>query len=74
MVVIFRNYTIFHKFDADIGWTFTHFSNGVSRVPDMGINLLIPSVFAGINIRAYDFSVADYIEWNIGYRIKWKKK
>jgi len=40
----------------------------------MGINLLIPSVFAGINIRAYDFSVADYIEWNIGYRIKWKKK
>ena len=30
------------------------------------------NVFAGINVRAYDFSVADYIEWNIGYRIKWQ--
>ncbi len=29
------------------------------------------NVFAGINVRAYDFSIADYIEWNIGYRIKW---
>ncbi len=31
------------------------------------------NVFAGINVRAYDFSVADYIEWNIGYRIKWTR-
>ena len=29
-------------------------------------------VFAGINVRAYDFSIADYIEWNIGYRIQWR--
>ncbi len=28
-------------------------------------------LFAGINVRAYDFSIADYIEWNIGYRIEW---
>ncbi len=32
-----------------------------------------PHVFAGINVRAYDFSIADYIEWNFGYRIKWRK-
>jgi hypothetical protein len=29
--------------------------------------------FAGVTVRAYDFHVADYIEWNIGYLIKWKK-
>ena len=28
--------------------------------------------FAGINIRATNFSVADYIEWAVGYRIKWR--
>jgi hypothetical protein len=27
----------------------------------------------GINIRAINFSVADFIEWNIGYRLKWQK-
>ena len=27
----------------------------------------------GINIRAYNFSKADFIEWVIGYRIKWQK-
>jgi len=27
----------------------------------------------GINIRAVNFSKADFIEWNIGYRIKWQK-
>jgi hypothetical protein len=34
---------------------------------------IFENVFAGINVRAYDFSIADYIEWNIGYRIKWQK-
>ncbi len=29
------------------------------------------NVFVGINVRAYDFSIADYIEWNIGYRVIW---
>jgi hypothetical protein len=29
--------------------------------------------FAGVTIRAYDFQVADYIEWNIGYRLRWYK-
>ena len=27
----------------------------------------------GINIRAINFSQADFIEWNIGYRLKWQK-
>jgi hypothetical protein len=31
------------------------------------------NLIVGINIRAYDFSKADFIEWNIGYRIKWQK-
>jgi len=26
-------------------------------------------IFSGLNIRFYDFSKADYIEWNVGYRI-----
>lgn len=30
------------------------------------------NVFAGINVRAYNFSIADYIEWNVGYRLNWK--
>ena len=34
---------------------------------------IFENVFTGINVRAYDFSIADYIEWNIGYRIKWQK-
>jgi hypothetical protein len=33
---------------------------------------IFKDTFVGINVRAYDFSIADYIEWNIGYRIKWK--
>ncbi|MAE08380.1 MAG: hypothetical protein CL661_06425 [Bacteroidetes bacterium] len=33
---------------------------------------ILNNVFAGINVRAYNFSIADYIEWNIGYRIMWK--
>ncbi len=33
---------------------------------------IFDNIFAGINIRAYDFSIADYIEWNVGYRIEWK--
>ncbi len=32
----------------------------------------IKNVFLGINIRAYNFHIADYVEWNMGYRIKWK--
>lgn len=27
----------------------------------------------GVNIRAFNFSKADFIEWNIGYRIHWQK-
>lgn len=27
----------------------------------------------GVNIRAINFSKADFIEWNIGYRIRWQK-
>lgn len=28
--------------------------------------------FAGITLRDYKFHVSDFVEWNIGYRIKWK--
>ena len=30
------------------------------------------NLFAGVSILAHNFSVADYIEWNVGYRIKWQ--
>jgi lipid A 3-O-deacylase PagL len=30
------------------------------------------NLFAGITLRSYSFSAADFIEWNIGYRVKWK--
>jgi len=28
--------------------------------------------FAGITLRDYNFKTSDFIEWNIGYRIKWR--
>ncbi|OIP01000.1 MAG: hypothetical protein AUJ98_05515 [Bacteroidetes bacterium CG2_30_33_31] len=31
------------------------------------------NIFMGLNLRAYDFHVSDFIEWNVGYRILWKK-
>ncbi|MCF6182431.1 acyloxyacyl hydrolase [Lutibacter sp.] len=31
------------------------------------------NLFAGITLRDYNFHVSDFIEWNIGYRIKWRK-
>lgn len=33
---------------------------------------IFDNVFVGINVRAYNFSVADYIEWNVGYRVNWR--
>lgn len=33
----------------------------------------IKNMYAGVNIHAYNFKVADYVEWNIGYRMIWKK-
>lgn len=32
------------------------------------------SWFAGVTVRAYDFQVADFVEWTVGHRIQWKKK
>lgn len=29
------------------------------------------SIYAGLRLRAYGFHESDFIEWNIGYRIKW---
>lgn len=31
------------------------------------------NLYAGVNVRAFYFSTADYLEWNIGYRMKWSK-
>jgi len=35
---------------------------------------LLKQMFLGINVRAYDFKKADFIEWVIGYRFQWRKK
>jgi len=38
----------------------------------LGIRYFIwKDLFLGINIKAHDFGIADYIEWNAGWRIKW---
>lgn len=31
------------------------------------------NIILGVNIRAYNFYKADFIEWNIGYSIRWKR-
>jgi hypothetical protein len=35
---------------------------------------ILHNAFVGINVRAYEFTIADYIEWTLGYRIKWSRK
>lgn len=35
---------------------------------------LNPHLFAGINLRAYDYHVSDFIEWTLGYRLALSKK
>jgi hypothetical protein len=35
-------YLISKRFDLDLGFSFTHFSNGATAVPNFGINLLAP--------------------------------
>lgn len=32
------------------------------------------NLYAGVNIKAFNFKVADYVEWVAGYRIFWNKK
>lgn len=32
------------------------------------------NLFTGVNIRAFNFYKADFIEWNIGYRLTWGRK
>ena len=31
-------------------------------------------ITVGISLRAYDFHVSDFIEWNVGYQFNWNKK
>ena len=31
-------------------------------------------LFIGLLVRAHNFTVADVIEWNIGYRFRWFEK
>lgn len=33
---------------------------------------VLPNFYAGICIKAYNFKVADFMGWNIGYRIRWR--
>ena len=35
---------------------------------------ILNNMFLGINVRAYDFKKADFIEWVVGYRLKWRKE
>ena len=40
----------------------------------VGIRYYILKHFAaGVNIRAYNFSKADFVEFNFGYSLRWKK-
>ncbi len=40
----------------------------------VGIKYYFPgNIVAGVNVRAYNFSQADFIEFNVGYTLKWKK-
>jgi len=40
----------------------------------VGIRYYFPgNIVAGVNVRAYNFSKADFIEFNVGYTLKWKK-
>ncbi|WP_262888924.1 hypothetical protein [Cryomorpha ignava] len=27
--------------------------------------------YEGITLRGYSFHISDFVEWNLGYRIKW---
>lgn len=65
-------------------WRVPEGSDGSSAIPPrrrsgtsyqrLGIKYhVFDDLFVGINIRAYDFGIADYIEWNVGYRVKWRK-
>ncbi|MEI6059533.1 MAG: acyloxyacyl hydrolase [Bacteroidota bacterium] len=39
----------------------------------IGLKYMITDhIFAGITLVDYKFHVSDFIEWNVGYRIKWK--
>lgn len=40
-----------------------------------GVKYLLPwNTFVGVNIYAHKLSKADFIEWNIGYRLPWSEK
>ena len=40
-----------------------------------GVKYTLPfNVFAGLNIYAHSFTKADFIEWNVGYRLPWGEK
>jgi len=32
---------------------------------------ILENLFVGVNVRAFYFSAADYLEWNLGYRLNW---
>ena len=33
---------------------------------------ILKRMFLGINVRAYDFKKADFVEWVVGYRLRWR--
>ena len=74
-------YSLTQHFDIATGFSLTHFSNGAIKKPNYGLNTIAPKIslkynfdenfFVGITLRDYAFHVSDFVEWNIGYRIKW---
>ena len=34
---------------------------------------ILPNTFVGVGVRAINFDESRFIEWNLGYRIKWRK-
>ena len=40
----------------------------------IGINYnLYKNLYVGLNLRAFKLSISDFIEWNIGYKLNWRK-
>jgi hypothetical protein len=33
---------------------------------------ILKRMFLGVNVRAYDFKKADFVEWVVGYRLRWR--
>ncbi len=52
----------------------SHYGNFKQTYQRLGVKYHITEKFsAGINVRAINFMLAEYLEFNVGYRIRWKR-